>query len=526
MARFVNPSNLEFCRALNSSIYVDKSDMVALLNGFYDTENRFLCLSRPRRFGKTMMTNLMVAYYSKGCDSRELFQNLKLGSCPHWDKHLNSANVIFIDLNEVYSAATDRTKVLSLLSNDIISELRAEFPQVDLQHCVSIPDAIAKIYTQTSETFVVIIDEYDVLIRETNVSNQLRNEYIFLLNALFKGSSARRAISLAYLTGILPIIRDRVESKLNNFSEYTMLAPKKFAPYFGFTEQETKDLCLANQMDYARCQHMYDGYAFDNVGHVFNPNSVVRSIFNHDYNSYWTTTSAFDSITFYIDANIFGIQDDIANMLKGREVEVNVRSYTNTIERFTSKDHAFTYLTHLGYLAYNEDTRTCRIPNGEIRAAWFDIMEESNDFTLVKQIIQTSRNLIKATERADADAVAQALNLSHAQISSPLTYNREATMQSAILMAYFYARKDYYIFAELPTGKGFADVVLVPTQYVRPAIIIELKKDASPEQALDQIKQRDYSQALARGRNKGLVLVGVSYNSQTKQHQCAIEVQE
>ncbi len=538
MGIYVNPGNRLFSCDIDSDLYVDKSLMICELNNHINKTHRFLCMSRARRFGKTMMASLMTAYYSKGCDSRQLFERLKLSKQEGWDKYLNKFNVIRIDLNGWYSKTKDKSQTIDRLQAGIVKELRKEFPFVEIPTDAVIADAISLIFEALGETFVIIVDEYDVLIRDKSVAESLRKEYIEFLNSLFKSSDTQEAISLAYLTGILPILRETVQSKLNNFTEYTMLDPGQFAQYFGLTESEAKKLCLNKNADYEVCKLMYDGYIFDNsrelaeqsddddahIIHIFNPNSVVNAVSKRKYGNYWVATSALEAITFYIDTNIAGIQDDIKALLNGeKEVDVNILRYNNNVERFATKDEIFTYLIHLGYLAYNHIKHTCHIPNDEIRQAWLNIMSNAKGFEPIQQMLETSRLLIEATENGDTEAVAKALNDSHADISSPLTYNRESTMQSAILMAYFYARKDYMVFSELASGCGYADVVLVPAVPQKPVIIIELKKDGEPTTAIEQIKSRNYAHAFRYHLGHEAVLVGITYDAENKRHRCLIE---
>ncbi len=498
----------------------------------------FVCMSRARRFGKTMMASLMTAYYSKGCDSRQLFEKLQLSKQDGWDKYLNATNVIRLDINSFYSRIKDKSQVIDILQTNVVNELREEFSSIAIPAKASIADAISIIFNKLGEKFVIIIDEYDVLIRDKNVPASLRTEYIELLNSLFKGAEAQEAISLAYLTGILPIYREIVQSKLNNFTEYTMLNPDQFAQYFGFTENEVRKLCLEKKADFELCKLMYDGYIFEKpyelmeqanddgepIIHIFNPNSVANAVAKHRYDNFWVATSALEAITIYIDANIAGIQDDIKTLLKGeKEIVVDVLRYNNNVERFATKDEIFTYLIHLGYLAYDPTKGTCHIPNGEIRSAWLRIMSDAKGFEPIQQMLENGRKLIVATENGDAEVVAKALDDSHADISSPLTYNRESSLQSAILMAYFYARKDYLVFSELASGCGYADVVLVPTVPQKPVIIIELKKDGEPATAIEQIKTRNYAHAFRYHPGREAVLVGVTYDAGSKHHRCLIE---
>ena len=524
--------------SLNSKIYVDKSPMINELNELIGTDERFLCMSRARRFGKTMMTNLMSAYYSRDCNSREIFERLELSKQEGWDKYLNAFNVIQIDLQSCFSRTKDKNQVIDKLQTNVVNELREQFPSTRIPTAATIAESISIINKELGELFVIIIDEYDVLIRDNCVAASIRKDYIDFLNSIFKSNDVQKAVSLAYLTGILPILRETVQSKLNNFTEYTMLRPDQFAQYFGFTENEVRRLCLAKNADYDACKLMYDGYIFEkptelaeqpdddgeHVIHVLNPNSVVKAVTKHKYDNYWVATSALEAITLYIDANIAGILEDIKALLKGeKEVKVDVLNYNNNVEHFATKDEIFTYLIHLGYLAYDPTKGTCHIPNGEIRGAWLRIMSNAKGFEPIAQMIETSRKLIEATENGDKETVAKALDDSQADISSPLSYNRESTMQSAILMAYFYARKDYWIFSELASGCGYADVVLVPFFIQKPIIIIELKKDGEPATAIEKIKSRNYAHAFRYHPGHEAVLVGITYDAESKQHRCLIE---
>ena len=538
MGIYVNPGDTMFRYSLNSKIYVDKSLMINELNEAIGTDDRFICMSRARRFGKTMMTNLMAAYYSKDCNSREIFERLKLSKQEGWDKYLNAVNVIQIDLQSFYSKTKDKSQVIDNLQTEVVDELREQFPSATLPTNAVIADAISIINKKLEETFIIIIDEYDVLIRDKSVPASICNEYIELLNALFKSNTTQKAISLAYLTGILPIFREIVQSKLNNFAEYSMLKPGSFAQYFGLTAKEVKEICREHDADFGLCKLMYDGYRFKKskkelslpeddgelVVHIFNPYSVVQAVVLDEFSNYWTTTSALEAITLYIDANITGIQDDIKELLKGgKDVKVDTWSYNNNVEHFASKDEIFTYLIHLGYLAYDPICQTCHIPNGEIKSAWLRIMSKARGFEPIQRMLENGRKLIEATENGNTEAVTKALDDSHAEISSPLTYNRESTMQSAILMAYFYARKDYLVFSEQPSGCGYADVVLVPTVPQKPVIIIELKKDGEPAVALEQIKTRNYTHAFRYHPGREAVLVGITYDAESKHHRCLIE---
>ena len=519
MGIYLNPNNALLKQARKSEIFVDKSMMIAELNKFVDSENKFICISRPRRFGKSMAGNMISAYYSKGCDSRELFKDLKIARDKSYEEYLNRLNVIKIDMNAEYMSNQD--EFLQVMQKKVMKDFFKAFPDVDFSDCRSFADCMLEVYAEKAETFVVIIDEYDVLVRE-KVPQVLFDKYLQFLNAMFKNSTLSPAISLAYLTGILPIVRDKIQSKLNLFTEYSMTNPMNLAEFVGFTAEETKGLCEQYGMDYEECRRWYDGYDLKTVKEVFSPRSVVSAMMNREYGSYWTQTGSYEALKLYILMNFDGMKDDVVKMMGGGKVHVEVDSYLNTMTDFHGKDDVFTYLIHLGYLAYDRETQLCYIPNEEIRKQWLISVQYEQDYQPIIKLVNDSKALLEATINKDEAAVAAALTEAHIRATNPLTYNNEASFQSAIGLAYFYANLKYTVIKELPTGKGYADLALIPYVPNIPAIIIELKNNKSAESAIKQIKEKKYDELLEHYRGD-LLFVGINYDADTKEHQCRIE---
>ncbi|MCR4908591.1 MAG: ATP-binding protein [Lachnospiraceae bacterium] len=520
MGIYLNPGNENFKSMSSAEIYVDKSMMIAVINDFMDKDNKYVCLSRPRRFGKTMAGDMLSAYYSKGCDSKELFRDRKISSAPGYIDKLNRYNVIKIDVNSEYQNVTDIKKLIKTLTGDIRNEMKEAFPEISFGEDDSVARCIQKVYAKTGETFVVIMDEYDVLVWE-QVSRELFDEYLSFLNGLFKSATLRPAISLAYLTGILPIVRDKIQSKLNNFREYTILDSLELAQFVGFTDDEVRGLCNEYGVDYEECRRWYDGYTQRGI-EIYNPESVVMCIREGFFDNYWGRTSSYEVISDRLQQNLEGTRDDVVRMLAGESVDVNVTRYMNTLDSFRTKSDIFTYLIHVGYLAYNREDKTCRIPNGELRQEWFNAIEAEEEYSVTNRIIQSSKELLKETLSGNETAVAEALNRSHIHVSGNRSYNNEDVLQSAIYLAYIYALNEYNCYRELTTGKGFADVVYVPVHPEKPALIIELKHNKTPESAIQQIREKRYFDSLAQYQGK-LLFVGISYDEKTKSHECRIE---
>ena len=521
MGIYLNPKNTNFSDTLKRPIYVDKTMMISELNRFIDIDNKYICVSRPRRFGKIIAGNMINAYYSKGCDSRELFSRFKIAGDSSFEKYLNKFNVIKLDINSEYRNSLDKDNLIIKITRIIQEEMREEFKNITFTDNDSIADCILKVYQNTGDQFVIIMDEYDVLVRE-NVSQKLFNQYLDLLNGLFKSDIVRQAIALAYLTGILPIVRDKVQSKLNNFREYTILdAGKHLAEYIGFTSSEVEELCNEYRIDFNECKRWYDGYKQYGI-EIYNPESVVMSAENESFESYWSKTSSYEVISDRIRANFEGTKDAVIRMLSGENISVDVGTFLNTVTDFSSKDDVFTYLIHLGYLAYDKQEETCRIPNNEIRKEWERALIKVDEYKETNRIIQSSRELLAETLQMNADAVAKALDVSHIHVTSNRSYTNENALQSAIYLAYIYALNKYTVIKEMTTGKGFADVVFIPFVPNMPALIIELKRNSCAATAINQIKEKQYFDSLAH-YSGDLLFVGINYDENKKTHECKIE---
>ncbi|MCR5206485.1 MAG: ATP-binding protein [Lachnospiraceae bacterium] len=520
MGIYLNPNNENFKSVLKADIYVDKTMMLSVLNSFIDKDNKYVCISRPRRFGKTIAGNMIAAYYSKGCDSKELFAGLKISKEQGFGTKLNKYNVIQLDMNSEYQNVRKKEDMIRNICSKVEREIEKEFPAISFDESESLVERMLKVYSETGETFIIIMDEYDVLVRE-EVSKELFDEYLGFLNGLFKSNVLKPAISLAYLTGILPIVRDKVQSKLNNFEEYTVLDAKELTPYVGFVTDEVKFLCEKNGMDFEECKQWYDGYRLGGE-EIYNPESVVKSMMYHKFGNYWGKTSSYAVITDQIKRNFAGTKEAVVSMLAGEAVPFDCFMFLNTMDSFKTKDDILTYLCHVGYLAYDEEKEASFIPNGEIRREWERAISISDDYEQTDKIIKESKELLQKTLEGDEKAVASALDISHIHVTSNRSYNNEDALQSAIYLAYIYARNKYYIFKELTTGKGFADVVFVPFTAGLPAMIIELKHNKTSETALNQIKNKQYFASLSDYKGE-LLFVGINYDEKEKTHDCKIE---
>ncbi len=519
MGTYVNPGTRNMEIDIDYDFYVDKSMLIKVLNGKLNKIDRFICVSRPRRFGKTMAANMIAAYYSKGCDSHGIFSSLKISKDPSFEENINKYTVIQLDMNDVVTNKGPFS-VSDYINKVVVAELRNEYPIVDLEDGITLSDSIKKINLLTRDKFVFIIDEYDVIIRDQEYSSEISG-YLSFLVSLFKNSTVSPAIALSYLTGIMPIIREKVQSKLNNFKEYTMISPKGMAPFMGFTEEEVQSLAQKSGMAFDELKRWYDGYSLKGEK-IYSPKSIVDAVEYHECDGYWTQTSSYRVLKDLILMDFEGIRKDIVSMISGSLVPVNVRKFTNTPWEIESRDDVFTCLIHLGYLGYDSEERSCFIPNYELMEEWISAIEDTSDYRSVVELIRDSKALMEATWKGDEEAVAEAVARAHTEACSIQRYNNEGSFQSALHLAYYYAKSCYTIVNELPGGKGFADVAFIPYKPDVPAIIIELKKDDTTSAAISQIRERKYPEALEKYRDN-LLLVAITYDSKTKEHRARIE---
>lgn len=525
MGVYINKGNEGFRSARNSE-YVDKSGLIAVVNSTLNTDKRFSCVTRSRRFGKTMAAKMLQAYYDHSCDSRSLFDDLAIASHPSFEEHLNKYPVIFIDVGFFVSKHKDKT-VLDELNTEIIKDVNAIYPHVPVCEKDDLMQYLIRVSLDTGDKFIFIIDEWDAVLRECghmpyDETQTVADKYVDWLRRLFKSKPATQVFAGVYMTGILPIKKYKTQSALNNFKEYSMVTPGPMARYFGFTKDEVKVLAEKHGMDFDELEMWYDGYQIGSEMSMFNPNSVMEAIRNEWCENYWSKTGAYDAISEYIDMNYEGLKDDIIDLLSGGRCTVDPAGFSNDISEVRSRDDVLTVLIHLGYLTYDRREQECFIPNMEV-AKEMENAIKANNWKEVVDALKYSKDLLKATLRGNSDYVAQALRSIHSKESSIFSYNDENSLACVLSLAYYYARNDYHIHREYPTGEGYADLVLIPRKHVSsPALVIELKYDKSTQAAISQIKVRNYPQAVAEYTGD-ILLVGINYDKDTKQHECQIE---
>jgi len=516
---YLNPGNSGFT-GIRNDIYVDKSGLISLINGTIDTPRRLTCISRPRRFGKSFAAKMLCAYYDKTCDSSVLFDDLKIALDENmnetYKQHLNKYDVIYIDMSYIKPFTDNYKTIVPYLSQKINEELKASYPEAETSN--ELPVSMINAVEITGNKFIMIIDEWDAPIRE---KPETQRPYLEFLRTLFKGSGTTDKIFAAvYMTGILPIKKDGSQSAISDFKEFTVVKPRKFGKYAGFTEKEVRTLCQEFQRDFKMMKRWYDGYYMSDGQSLFNPRSVCCALAEGNCRNYWTETGPMNEVAECIEHNVEEVREDVVRMVAGIPVEIQLEGYSAAEQILTHRNEILSAMVVYGFLSYYNGT--LRIPNHELMEKFQQVLSRDS-MGGVKQIVETSKKMLEATLAMDEQIVANLLEAVHDREIPFLVYNDENALSCVITLCYLYARKDYRIEREEKTGKGYCDYIFYPQRAHRPAILLELKVNESAEAALAQIRRKGYVQKVAYCEE--ILLVGISYDKKQKGNRCRIENQ-
>lgn len=544
MGTYLNPGKAAYQMAVNSEIFIDKTEMIQYINSVVNTQQRFVSVSRPRRFGKTMAADMICAYYDREADSRELFEKRRIAQTAGWDEFLGKFDVIHLVMTRFFKTRITVNEALTNMQKIVIRDFKRAYPDVELISDNDLIQTIDDVYAAKDRQAVIVIDEWDAVFRERPDDKEGQTEYLDYLRDLLKDN---RHVALAYMTGILPIKKYGQHSALNMFTEYSMMAPRQLAPYTGFTEEEVKALSKKYDMDFGDISNWYDGYLVsDRIppekreeyregkydGHrfsVYSPLSVVESMTTGVIKDYWNKTETYEALAEYIRKDYDGLKDAVALLMDGGRLTIDTSTYQNDMTTFTGRDDVLSLLIHLGYLGYDDERGEVFIPNREILDE-FKTSTKGREWVSTFKAFETSLELLEATWNADEEKVAELVEDAHNQAGNK-TYNDEAALSYGIQLAYYAARKYYTTILELDTGKGYADVVYLPApQYAeKPALLIELKYGHNTELAMDQIRRQKYLDRLEHYKGNTLV-IGINYDRELpaghpeyKHNSCRIE---
>ena len=527
MSLHLNKNNDKFKEYKSARIFIDKSNLIKECNSLFGTSDKYMCITRPRRFGKTMALFMLNAYYSKGCDSAALFDKLNIASDSSYLEHLNKHNVIWIDIAILYTVLNDKTVFVKKLKEFIYLDLKNNFKNVDLECDLTdgtfLANSIKKINSELNERFIFLIDEWDVIYREQEYNNKLCDEYTEFLRNLFKSSDVSSCIDLVYMTGILPIRRYSTQSTLNMFTEYNMLDSFPIESYVGFTEDEVIELCNKYNRDFNEIKSWYNGYNLNGVS-LYNPKSVVEAVLRGECDDYWVQTSAIEAVTNYMNYDNGELKDIICKMLLGNKVEIDVTEFENDLTKVDSADSALTVLIHLGYLAYDKKLKVCYIPNYEIKKEFERALKKLN-WKEIYNPISNSKKLYEETLKGNVEFINKTLDENHKDLAGPFNKNKEDILGVIVEISYYNVKQFYNIKKEDTSILGRSDLSFIPYDNCHIPFIVELKINSTPDDAIAQIKEKSYFNSLGSYHGK-VLLLGISYDEKTLKHSSKVLIIE
>lgn len=515
--------------------FVDKSKMLEELFPLVEEGNNFICITRPRRFGKTVAANMLGAFFAKSCYSGDIFDSLQIAEAAGYRKHLNQHDVIYIDFSEIDDECSCYSSYIKTIKEVLREDLHMAYPDIAFRENGNVAEDLKRIYARTNKKFVFVLDEWDAIFHVSFVTEKDKEAYLRFLRGLLKGKAY---VSLAYMTGILPIAKYSSGSELNMFLEYTMASEERFGEYFGFTETEVD---MLHERYLARTREprvtreglrtWYDGYHTLAGERMYNPRSVVASLTNNNLGNYWTSAGPYDEIFYYIERNIADVRDDLALMVAGEAVTAKIREYAATSMNLLTKDEIFSAMVVYGFLSY--ENGKVFIPNKELMDKFADMIQKENSLGYVYRLARESERMLEATLAGDVKTMEEVLAYAHDTEVPLLSYNSETELSAIVNLVYLSARDIYDIQREDKSGVGYVDFIFYPiVDMSRDCMILELKVGHTADEALGQIKERKYALRFKgklgeKPKYTGRILaVGIAYDKETKQHQCKVEVLE
>ena len=517
MTVYLNTSKplVNYMNLYNEEYFIDKSIIIEKLNKRINTTSKYVCITRPRRFGKSSVADMLGAYYSKAIDSKDIFDNLNISKSRYYEENLNKYNVVTISFNEI----TDNMKTYEEYLNNIIEQLKKELVEEFSVCDISDSDSVKRVFIKTNEKFIFILDEWDYIFNN-HLFEEHQDDFLEFLRNLLKDQPY---VALAYMTGVLPIKKYSSGSALNMFDEFTMINDMQFGEYFGFTKDEVIELCSRqDKVTFKEISEWFNGYITEEGAKIFNPRSVVKAFQNGKCKSYWTNTGAMDEVAKYLKYNVHDVRNDVIEMVSGEEIDCYIEEeFRAGQQEPRTKEEIYSAMIVLGFLSYHDGY--IKIPNKELMMEFVKALRDES-FGYVSEIIENSRNMLKATVNKETEKVEKILHDIHNSEIPILQYNDENSLSCVLTLAYLSARDTYRIEREEKTGKGYADFTFHPRRKNDTAFIVELKKDEKPEIAIEQIKNKEYAQKfLIENRNHKLLAVAICYDSKEKEHKCIIE---
>lgn len=509
-----NAAYKDFQMLKNDRFFVDKTGMIEKVSERIKTKNRYLCITKPRRFGKTSALNMLGAYYGKAYPSDGLFGSLEISGSQSYQEHLNKYNLISISLNCLPEGGNSYTDYLALITGTLRDDIKEAYPELKEREFRRLPDLL----TATGEEFIFIIDEWDYIFSH-DLYRENQGDFLEFLRALLKDQPY---VALAYMTGVLPIKKYSTGSALNMFREYTMLNDLHYEKYFGFTQEEVEMLCgKQSGLTLGEVSEWYNGYTARDGTKIYNPRSVVCALEDQYCQSYWTRTGKMDEVLFFLKYNIGEVRDDVVRMVNHMPVRMEIlEEYTAGQGSPGNREEIYAAMIIYGLLSYHDGELS--IPNKELMLEYQKALKDEG-FGYVAELVRNSEEVLEATLEKREEAVVSYLHNIHNSEIPVLKYNDENSLSCVVTLAYLSARNKYKVEREEKSGKGFADFIFYPRRKGQPGIIVELKSGGTPEAAIRQIEEREYAEKLRKEDVRHILMVGICYDAASKEHQCRIE---
>ena len=518
-----------------SPYFVDKTLMLRELFPYVSAGNRHICITRPRRFGKTIMANMISSFFQKASDSSDVFDSLAISQVDDYRRYKNQYNVIRIDFSKMPRNCDSYTQYIERIEALLIEDVKEAFPQVKINEADAVGDILESIFVQCGEKFIFVLDEWDFIFHRDIINEIDKEKYVAFLSNLLKD---RPYVVLSYMTGILPIAKYSSGSELNMFAEFTMVNSPMFGEYFGFTDDEVDDLYRRYIVECDR-QHKeksvtrkglrdwYNGYYTKSGERVYNPRSVVFALQFNNLANYWTSSGPYDEIYYYIRNNISDVRDDLALMISGESVTAKIQEYAATSMNLSTRDEIYSAMVVYGFLSYLNG-KVC-IPNRELMEKFDELLVKNESLGYVYRLAKESEKMLKATLAGDTLTMERILEFAHNTEVPLLSYNHETELSAIVNLVYLAARDSYRVEREDKAGTGYVDFIFYPYDTTADCIILELKVDHTPDEAIAQIIDKKYAlkfmpklagQKIYTGR---ILAVGIGYWKESKKHSCKVE---
>lgn len=520
----------QYKTVMNGPYFVDKTEILEELIPALEQEQRFFCITRPRRFGKTVMANMIAAFFSNTKEP-SLFENLSVAKQEQYRKHVGHHDVIYIDFSEMPRECHAYQEYISRIQNGLVRDIQEAYPELMIEKSEAVWDILSLVFDKTGHKFIFVMDEWDAVFHMSFITERDRENYLLFLKLLLKGKSY---VELAYMTGVLPIAKYSDGSELNMFLEYNMATRIRFSEYFGFTDEEVDMLyqrylsrTKKPQITRENLREWYDGYHTASGERLYNPRSVVCALTDNQLSNYWVSSGKYDSIFTYIRYNVDQIQNDLALMFAGEKISSGIQEYAATAQELKTKEEIYSAMVVYGLLTY--DNGRVFIPNRELMGSYAAMMKKETSLGYVYRLANASSQMLQATLAGDTDTMTQIIQYAHNTEVPILSYNNEVELSAIINLVYLAARDQYRVEREDKAGKGYVDFIFYPIRHDQDCIILELKVDHTPEEAIAQIKEKQYAlrfkgKMSEAERYTGRILaVGISYDKETKEHSCKVE---